>query len=306
MRKFVATLLVAPLLASSAPAMAAVAGPHGRHAPRSASGRGVFRARGRRGVHDGRAASSETETFEALVAQATEKFKDKDYAGAVALFERAYQLQKRAGDPVQHRPDLRGGAERRGGDRVLREVHRRRERRAQGPREGRPAPAGAADDRRDPREGEARRPTRSRREEAGPGRPASAGSARSRRTRQAAGQQGGPAEPPAAPGRLRDVRHRRAAGDRRGDRRRAGARAGEGRADAETLADREEANQLGRSRAITADALFITGGLVAAIGVVLLVVPAIKKARTDKARATRSLTPHVSPTQVGLGFTHRF
>ena len=71
--------------------------------------------------------------------------------------------------------------------------------------------------------------------------------------------------------------------------------------DAETLADRQTAAQRGCTRAVAADALFIVGGAFLATGIILLVLPAARK----KPRA-QALTPHVSPTHVGLGFTHRF
>ena len=41
--------------------------------------------------------------------------------------------------------------------------------------------------------------------------------------------------------------------------------------------------------------------LVAVVGAVLLIVPAVRKSR-----AAQALSPQVSPTQVGLGFTHQF
>ena len=47
--------------------------------------------------------------------------------------------------------------------------------------------------------------------------------------------------------------------------------------------------------------LFIAGGVIAAVGIVLLIVPAVRKSR-----AAQALQPQVSPTHVGLGFTHRF
>ena len=47
--------------------------------------------------------------------------------------------------------------------------------------------------------------------------------------------------------------------------------------------------------------LFIAGGVVAAVGIVLLVVPAVRKSR-----AAHALSPYLSPTQVGMGFIHRF
>jgi tetratricopeptide (TPR) repeat protein len=301
MKKFVATLLVAPLLASSAPAMAAVAGPYaGRHA---AIGLGAVQFRAAMAPEAAPAPAGETETFEALISQATEKFKDKDYAGAVALFERAYQLQKepailfnigRIYEEAQNAEAAIGYYEKFIADesvelkdrekavqrlQVLRTIVEIREKEKQ---KSNPQPQAKPDPVTPP-------------------------------------PQTGPTPPdkqqdpkPAQPNRLlRPVGYAMfgtgallviggaiAGGLARGQERAA--------ADAETLADREAADQLGRSRAITADALFITGGLVAAIGVILLVVPSIKKARTDKARAMRSLTPHVSPTQVGLGFTHRF
>lgn len=305
MRKFVAMLLVAPLLASSAPAMAAVAGPHG---PRAAIGLGAF------GVFqpvDAAASTTaapppaETETFEALVAQASEKFKDKDYAGSVALFERAYQLQRepailfnigRIYEEAQNAEAAIGYYEKFIADesvelkdrekavqrlQVLRTIVEIREKERQ---KANPQPEKKPDP--------VVQPPPDPNKPANPDKPPDNKANQPNRLLRPVGYA------MFGTGALLVIGGAIAGGLARGQEK--------GAANAETLADREEANQLGRSRAITADALFITGGLVAAIGVVLLVVPAIKKARTDKARATRSLTPHVSPTQVGLGFTHRF
>jgi tetratricopeptide (TPR) repeat protein len=306
MKKFVATLLVAPLLASSAPAMAAVAGPYA--GPHAAIGLGAVQFRAALAPEAASAPasapspSSETETFEVLVAQATEKFKDKDYAGAVALFERAYQQQKepailfnigRIYEEAQNAEAAIGYYEKFIADesvelkdrekavqrlQVLKTIVEIREKEKQ---KANPQPPVQPNPVVPPPQTDPKQLDKQPDKQTQP----------NRLLRPVGYAMFGT-------GALLVIGGAIAGGLARGQERAA--------ADAETLDDREAANQLGRSRAITADALFITGGLVAAIGVVLLVVPALKKARTDKARATRSLTPHVSPTQVGLGFTHRF
>ena len=100
MHRTVATLLAASLLASSADAKAASFPLHRPVSLGTMSVSGVrtnfFIATSLTETSQAApvpAASGETETFDTLVAQATGKFKDKDYAGAVALFERAYAVQ---------------------------------------------------------------------------------------------------------------------------------------------------------------------------------------------------------------------
>ncbi|MCY0993570.1 hypothetical protein OV203_40910 [Nannocystis sp. ILAH1] len=70
---------------------------------------------------------------------------------------------------------------------------------------------------------------------------------------------------------------------------------------AETLDDQREAGQKGKSLAATADGLFIAGGVLAVVGMVLLLVP---KAR--KSKAVQAMQPKVSPSQLGLGYVYRF
>ena len=52
---------------------------------------------------------------------------------------------------------------------------------------------------------------------------------------------------------------------------------------AKTLDDREAAGARGKSLAGTADGLFIAGGVIAAVGIVLLIVPAVRKSRAAQA-----------------------
>lgn len=70
---------------------------------------------------------------------------------------------------------------------------------------------------------------------------------------------------------------------------------------AETLDDQREAGQKGKSLAATADGLFVAGGVLAVVGMVLLLVP---KAR--KSKAVQAMQPKVSPSQLGLGYVYRF
>lgn len=70
---------------------------------------------------------------------------------------------------------------------------------------------------------------------------------------------------------------------------------------AESLDDRREAGQKGKTQAATADGLFIAGGVLAVVGMVLLLVP---KAR--KSRAVQAMQPKATPNQVGLGYIYRF
>lgn len=71
--------------------------------------------------------------------------------------------------------------------------------------------------------------------------------------------------------------------------------------DADTLDARRDASDRGKNLAATADGLFIAGGVLAAVGVILLVIP---KAR--KSKAAQALRPSVSPREVGLGYVYRF
>lgn len=70
---------------------------------------------------------------------------------------------------------------------------------------------------------------------------------------------------------------------------------------AETLDDQRNAGQRGKSLAATADGLFIAGGVLAVVGMVLLLVP---KAR--KSKAVQAMQPKVTPNQMGLGYVYRF
>lgn len=70
---------------------------------------------------------------------------------------------------------------------------------------------------------------------------------------------------------------------------------------ADTLEDQRAAGQKGKSLAAAADGLFIAGGVLAVVGMVLLLVP---KAR--KSRAVQAMQPKVTPHQVGLGYVYRF
>ena len=70
---------------------------------------------------------------------------------------------------------------------------------------------------------------------------------------------------------------------------------------AESLDDRREAGQKGKMQAAAADGLFVAGGVLAVVGMVLLLVP---KAR--KSKAVQAMQPKVSPSQLGLGYVYRF
>jgi tetratricopeptide (TPR) repeat protein len=301
MQRTVATLLAASLLASSAEAKAAS---FPLHRPvsmgtMSVSGFGTLFA-DTTAPAPGPTASGETETFDTLVAQATGKFKDKDYAGAVALFERAYAAQPepailfnigRIYEEAQNAEAAIGYYEKFIADesvelkdrekavtrlQVLRTIVeiREKEKNRNKPKPVEPPPVT------DPA------PV------VGPTPPAN--------------------QPPQTDTKPKPGRLLRPIG---------GAMLGTGAAlliggaisggiakgahneftSAKTLADRETAANRGRSLAATADGLFIAGGVIAAVGIVLLIVPAVRKSRTAQA-----LQPQVSPTQVGLGFTHRF
>lgn len=308
MHRTVATLLAASLLASSADAKAASFPLHRPVSLGTMSVSGVrtnfFIATSLTETSQAApapAASGETETFDTLVAQATGKFKDKDYAGAVALFERAYAVQPepailfnigRIYEEAQNAEAAIGYYEKFIADesvelkdrekavqrlQVLRTIVEIREKEKN---RNKPKPAETTP-------------------EPGPG-PAVAPTPVDKQPPQSDGK-------PQKPGRLlRPI---------------GGAMLGTGAAlviggaiaggiakgahndfvAAKTLADRETAANRGRSLAATADGLFIAGGVIAAVGIVLLIVPAVRKSR-----AAQALQPQVSPTQVGLGFTHRF
>lgn len=318
MKKFVAMLLVAPLLATSAPVMAAVAGPRG--APPAAIGLGAVQVFWSAGPAEVGAAGAtpaatpatpaatssapagEAETFESLVGQATEKFKDKDYAGSVALFERAYQVQNepailfnigRIYEEAQNAEAAIGYYEKFIADesvelkdrekavqrlQVLKTIVEIREKEKH-KNDPKPPPTDTVNQ---PRPDATQPAVEGPKTDDKPVQP--------NKLLRPVGYAmfgtgallliGG-----AIAGGLASSQHKAAVA-------------------AETLDERESANSLGRSRAVAADALFATGGVVAAIGVVLLVIPAIQKARAGKNRA--SVTPHVSPTQVGIGYVHRF
>ena len=305
MQRTVATLLAASLLASSADAQAATfatstlsimsvgPGMYLHAAPAGATGT----VGGTATATVPEAPTGETETFETLVGQATEKFKDKDYAGAVALFERAYAVQPepailfnigRIYEQAQNAEAAIGYYEKFIADesvelkdrekavqrlQVLRTIVeiREKEKARQNPKPTETKPV----------------------EEKPPPGPAPGTTT--------------PTDKQAASGRLlRPI---------------GGAMIGVGGAlliggaiaggvargqynafnSAKTLDEREAAGARGKSLAATADGLFIAGGVVAAVGIVLLIVPAVRKSR-----AAQALQPHVSPTHVGLGFTHRF
>jgi len=309
MHRTVATLLAASLLASSADAKAASFPLHRPVSLGTMSVSGVSTSffidttslTATSQAAAAPAASGETETFDTLVAQATGKFKDKDYAGAVALFERAYAVQPepailfnigRIYEEAQNAEAAIGYYEKFIADesvelkdrekavqrlQVLRTIVEIREKEKN---RNKPKPAETTP-------------------EPGPG-PAVAPTPVDKQPPQSDSK-------PQKPGRLlRPI---------------GGAMLGTGAAlviggaiaggiakgahndfvAAKTLADREAAANRGRSLAATADGLFIAGGVIAAVGIVLLIVPAVRKSR-----AAQALQPQVSPTQVGLGFTHRF
>lgn len=71
-----------------------------------------------------------------------------------------------------------------------------------------------------------------------------------------------------------------------------------------TLEEARAAKERGTGLAPAADGLFIAGGIVAAAGIALLLLPASRK--KGKAAKKTVLVPQVSPTQVGFGYTGRF
>lgn len=70
---------------------------------------------------------------------------------------------------------------------------------------------------------------------------------------------------------------------------------------ADTLDEQRGAASKGKTLAGAADGLFIAGGVLALVGMVLLLVP---KAR--KSRAVQAMQPKVTPNQAGLGYVYRF
>jgi len=81
-------------------------------------------------------------------------------------------------------------------------------------------------------------------------------------------------------------------------------------ADADPFVDRKAAlRDRARRQARTADALFITGGVVATAGLVLVLSTLGRKkagGESDQVSRRTMWAPVVGPTQVGLGLTHRF
>lgn len=313
MHRTVATLLAASLLASSADAKAASFPLHrpismGSMSAMSGMGFGSLDLASDAAPSAGAAAATaapttgggETETFDTLVAQATGKFKDKDYAGAVALFERAYAVQPepailfnigRIYEEAQNAEAAIGYYEKFIADesvelkdrekavqrlQVLRTIVeiREKEKNRNKPKPSEPAPVT------DP--GPAVAPPPSNQPPQTDSKPQKPG----RLLRPIGGAMLGTGAALVIGGAI-------AGGIAKG--------AHNDFVAAKNLADREAAANRGRSLAATADGLFIAGGVIAAVGIVLLIVPAVRKSRTAQA-----LQPQVSPTQVGLGFTHRF
>jgi tetratricopeptide (TPR) repeat protein len=301
MNRTVATLLAASLLASSADAQAASLS-SARPAMRllaPAAGAATTAAATTGAASAAPAAPSETETFESLVGQATGKFKEKDYAGAVQLFERAYAVQpepailfnigriyeeaqnaeaaigyyeKFIADEGVEAKDQEKAVQRLTVLRTIVEIREKEKARNQ-PKPAEPTPVANPNP-------------------VNPPQPP---------VNQAGDQK------PAKPGRLMRPIGYTLLGTGAALLIGGGVAGGFARAqytdfaDAKSLSDREAAATRGGSLARTADGLFIAGGVVAVIGVVLLIIPAVRKSR-----AAQALSPQVSPTQVGLGFTHQF
>jgi tetratricopeptide (TPR) repeat protein len=312
MQRTVATLLAASLLASSADAQAATfatsnmsVGPgfYLRMAPAAGTTTGTATASGSVTAPTTPAATTppatpgaETETFETLVGQATEKFKDKDYAGAVALFERAYAVQpepailfnigriyeqaqnaeaaigyyeKFIADESVELKDREKAVQRLQVLRTIVEIREKEKARTNPkPAETKPDP--------DPKPLPPQTDPK----------PSDKQSNSGRLLKPIGGAMIGVGGALLIGGAI-------AGGIARGQYNTFNS--------AKTLDDREAAGARGKSLAGTADGLFIAGGVIAAVGIVLLIVPAVRKSR-----AAQALQPHVSPTHVGLGFTHRF
>ena len=312
MHRTVATLLAASLLASSADAKAASFPLHrpismGSMSAMSGMGFGSLDLASDAAPSAGAAAATaapttgggETETFDTLVAQATGKFKDKDYAGAVALFERAYAVQPepailfnigRIYEEAQNAEAAIGYYEKFIADesvelkdrekavqrlQVLRTIVeiREKEKNRNKPKPADPPPSVDTG----PKAG----PTPAPGPDKGDKPPANG-----RLMRPIGGALVGTGAALLIGGAIAGGIARGAHNDFKS---------------AESLADREAAASRGRGLAGTADGLFIAGGVIAAVGIVLLIVPAVRKSR-----AAQALSPQVSPTQVGLGFIHRF
>ncbi len=301
MQRTVATLLAVSLLASSADAQASFPAPRMYLAPAEtpAAAPSTDAAGATAGATGTTSTTGETESFDALVEQAGVKFKAKDYAGAVALFERAYTVQPepailfnigRIYEQAQNAEAAIGYYEKFIADesvelkdrekavqrlQVLRTIVeiREKEKARTNPKPAETTPAETSPDV-GPKPGEsvdtgAKKP------------PPSA-----RLLRPIGGVMVGAGAAlligGAISGGLARGRHKEFES-------------------AKTLDDREAAASRGRSLAATADGLFIAGGIVAAVGIVLLIVPAVRKSR-----AAQALSPQVSPTHVGMGFIHRF
>ena len=302
MHRFVATLLAASLLASSADARAASLPVHRNISMGSMTTTGLVAfAYAPAAAAPAATSGGETETFDTLVGQATAKFKDKDYAGAVALFERAYAVQPepailfnigRIYEEAQNAEAAIGYYEKFIADeslelkdrekavtrlqmlRTIVEI-REKEKARNKPKPAEPAPVtepapvvGPQPPANNPP------PTDSK-----PGKPG-------RLLRPIGGVMLGTGAALVIGGAVAGSVARGAHNDFIA---------------AKTLPEKETAAARGRSLAATADGLFIAGGVIAAVGIVLLIVPAVRKSR-----AAQALQPQVSPTHVGLGFTHRF
>ena len=74
-----------------------------------------------------------------------------------------------------------------------------------------------------------------------------------------------------------------------------------------TATNREDADfakERGQKLAPAADGLFIAGGILAAAGIVMLLVP--RRGKKSERRERAMFVPHASPSQVGFGVTGRF
>jgi tetratricopeptide (TPR) repeat protein len=74
--------------------------------------------------------------------------------------------------------------------------------------------------------------------------------------------------------------------------------------DAEFVDDKLDARSRAKTQANVADGLFISGGVIAAVGLVLVLSTLGK--RKGAATARTQWTPQIGPRHVGLGLTHRF
>lgn len=301
MQRTVATLLAVSLLASSAEAQASSAVPRMYLAPtETPAGAPTATPASATGAAAAASTTGETETFDALVEQAGVKFKAKDYAGAVALFERAYTVQPepailfnigRIYEQAQNAEAAIGyyekfiadeGVELKDREKAVQRLQvlrtiveiREKEKARTNPK------ATTVDKPAEPTPTEGAKPGD--KVETNTAAPPPSG----RLLRPIGGVMVGAGAALLIGGAI-------AGGLARGQHKTF--------SNAMTLDEREAAAGRGRSLAATADGLFIAGGVVAAVGIVLLVVPAIRKSR-----AAHALSPHLSPTQVGMGFIHRF